>query len=256
MRHLKYMILIGLFIAQTSMLKAQFKLSVDGGMAFPGKDLSQINFPKTGAGWAAALHYSFFSQKKLRLDAGIAFNYIVCGDEEYRFGDDKKHLYNLALTANADARLVLNTNIIKPYISLGYGALGTSANEKFYDSKTASTTISKVITNITTWNSTAAVGLLLELADDVELDINITHFNGGKNRFVDFTSVTTDNNHVYITPQTAAVFDLYFLQLGFLFTMHRDYNGSSSIKSGNAIRSECGGRINRGSSSRHLGPKR
>jgi hypothetical protein len=255
MKNLKFNILVAFFIAQITMLHAQFKLDLGGGVAFPGKKLSQMSFPKVGGGYHVGLHYSFFSEKKLRLDAGIAFNYIVCGDKKYRFGDDKDYFYNLALTANADARLVLNTKTIKPYIGVGYGALGTSVNEKFYNSKTANTTTSEVITNITTWNNTITVGFLVELTEDVELDLGITHFNGGKNRFVDFDSVKTDNNYVYITPKTASIFDLYFLHLGFIFTLHRDYNGSSTLQGGSSIRSS-GGSINTGKSHRYRGPQR
>ncbi|MFZ9847254.1 MAG: outer membrane beta-barrel protein [Flavobacteriales bacterium] len=255
MKNLKFNFLLSFFLLLISASNGQFKLDIFGGAALPGKELSQLNFPKIGAGYRVGLHYSFFSEHKLRLDAGIDFNYIVCGDKKYRFGGDKDYFYNLALTANADARLVLNTKTIKPYIGVGYGALGTSVNEKFYNSKTANTTTSEVITNITTWNNTIAVGFLIELTEDVELDFGITHFNGGKNRFVDFDSVKTDNNYVYITPKTSSIFDLYFLHLGFIFTLHRDYNGSSNFQGGSSIRSSVGS-INTGKSHRYRGPQR
>lgn len=261
---MKKLIFISLVLLLAGMIpaEAQVNMTLRGAAALPGKTLRDKGYPAIGASFGMGAHYSLINNKSFRLDLGGIFDLMQCGSKTFSFGNDRDRYYNTNITFNFNSRLIYNPAKIKPYISLGYGFLESSTNEEFYTVKNSSNSTTNNLSVQSTWNSSIGVGLLFEITHGVNFDFSITRYLGGKNTFIDFSTVTSDNSYVYVYPKTVAMYDMYLVHLGFVVDLERSNSSNSTSFGSNSTKSSSGsfklnGRSkNTGSSHRFNGPRR
>ncbi len=210
-------------------VESQMMMSVNGGLALPGRSLLKYNYPNAGYLVNFDLYGGILNKKHVRLDAGFNFGGLTCGDKTYSLSDGKERIYNTVAYANVGGRLVFNAFKWKPYFQYAYGFLGTGFNDQFtgnsnYSNNTSSGSSSQanvvnnnptnVKTSTNTWNQMYTVGTFYEINDVVELQMAVTYQNGGPTAFIDFSKVTSDKQYVYSNVSMAPSYEMFTFTAG------------------------------------------
>lgn len=250
-----------LMLAGILPLKAQLNMTLRTAVALPGKPLKEQGYPTVGASFGMGAHYALVNTKPFRFDVGAIFDIIQCGSKTYSFGNDRNRFYNSNFTADINTRIIFNTFRLKPYVSIGYGYLESSTNEEFYTVNNSDNSNTNKLSTRSTWNSSLGVGLLMEVKKGFNIDFSVTHYIGGNNTFIDFNTVTSDNNFVYVNPKNSSVYDMLLIHLGLVIDL--DFSNSTSTTYSSSTSNSTSGSFrvngssrNNGSSRRYTGPKR